>query len=204
MTTRTNAEATSDAALARRIRDGDRLAFRELYEQYHRRVYRFVLTFAKSDLLAEEAVQEVFLTVWKHRADLKARPSLRPYLFTVSKNYVLNVLRRAEQEEPLRAEILRSAPPASTQADERAIYADYEEAARRAVESLPPRRREVFKLCRYEGLTYREVAQALDISSGTVSDHMVKANKCLKRYLRRYADLTVSVLLSISTALHLF
>ena len=195
-----SAQANADATLAHRIRAGDRPAFRKLYERYHRRLYGFALTFVKSGVLAEEAVQEVFLTVWERRANLQEGPSLQPYLFTICKNHVLNVLQRAGREEPLREVVLRSAPPAQTRTDEQAIYADYEAAARRAVESLPPRRREVFELCRRKGLTYREVARSLGISSGTVSDHMVKANRHLKRYLRRHADLALSVLLCAATA----
>ena len=191
----------ADAELTRRIQSGDEQAFRALYERYHRRLYGFALTFVKSGMLAEEAVQEVFLRLWEHREDLQADRSLKSYLFSICKNHVLNVLRRASREKALREEVLRSDLQGPSRPDEEVIHAGYYEVARRAIESLPPRRREIFEKCRREGRSYREVARVLGISTGTVSDHMVKANRHLKQYLGCHTDLVFSVLSATALSL---
>jgi RNA polymerase sigma-70 factor (ECF subfamily) len=183
-----------ETCLVQALREGDQTAFRTLYEDYHGRLYGFSLRFVKSPALAEEVVHDVFLKIWEHRATLRTDSSFRSYLFTIAKNHLLTLLQRANQEARIKQEIADHLPTSHCQPEEQVIYNDYLHYAQQAIASLPPQRRLVFETCRLQGKSYEEAAQLLAISPGTVKDHIIKAKKAIRHYLRTKAQITISVL----------
>ena len=73
-------------------------------------------------------------------------------------------------------------------AEDKARWSQYEVLVKSAIDELPPRRREIFKLCREEGKTYKEVSAQLDISANTVKEHMVLATKSIEAYFARQGE----------------
>jgi len=169
---------------------GSKKAFLMLYEKYHAPLYRHALKFVKSSALAEDVVQDTFLKVWENRQTLRADLSFVGYINTVSRNQVLNTLKRASHETVLKKGILYAADRSRNSTEDAFLDAEYEKMVNKAIEQLPSQRRLVFRMCRLEGKTYDEVAQKLGISKNTVKEHMVSALKSLREYFSVHADVT--------------
>lgn len=173
---------------AARIRAGDLAAFEAMYRAYYRPLVGFLYNYLDSEALAEEQVQELFLTIWRFRADWELRSTLRAYLYRSARNRALNFLKHRRIEDGVaRAAVVeerafgmaepRAAVDEGVEADELAA------AARRVTEQLPPRCRMAFSLCREHGLTYAEAAQVMGISEHTVKIQMTRALKAIRRAL---------------------
>ncbi len=183
---------TDIAAWVEGIAGGSMSSFELLYQHFHRDLYRFARHIVKSDALAQDVVQDVFVRLWENRHKLQKELSIKSYLFTICRNLSLNLLEKAAREAHLCEEILRAYVP-NAAADE--AKETYEKLAQAALEQLPPVRRRVFELAKIEGLSYDQIAQQLHISPGTVSDHIVKANRFLKQYVKNQLPAVVGFLL---------
>lgn len=180
----------ADKILVTQLIDGSKEAFLELYGKYHAALYRHALKFMKSPALAEDVVQDTFLKVWENRRSLNADLSFVGYINTVSRNQVLNTLKRASHETALKKTIMYAADKCCNRTEDDFLAAEYERMVSRAIDRLPPQRRLVFRMCRLEGQTYDEVARNLGISRNTVKEHMVSALKSLREYFSVHADVT--------------
>ena len=168
-----------------RLRVGDEAAFSDFYQHYHARLYRFSLQFLKVPELAEEITQDVFIKVWEMRWQLDVHRNVESFLFTITKNLTLNLLEKASREERLRQEIglhLHKESLINVPADE----PNYEKLLHEAILKLPSQRQAVLRLSKFEGMSYEAIGQQLGISKGTVSDHLVKALRFLRKNLTVY------------------
>ncbi len=178
-------EHSRDDARVQRIRAGDAAAFEDVYREQYRALVGFVYTYLRSEPQAEEVVQDVFLGVWRHRAQWQPRTSLRAYLFGAARNRALNRLRDQGVASSTRDDagiegrmLAMGEPPAAV--DLQIEGAELAEAARRAIARLAPRSRMAFLLCREEGLSYAETAEVMGISEHTVKIQMGRALKALR------------------------
>lgn len=167
-------------------------SFELLYQYFHRDLYRFALHIVKAEPLAQDVVQDVFVRVWENRSKLDKTLSIKSYLFTICRNLSLNLLEKAASESRLHQEILRAYTPTLPTDDLKEVY---EQLAQTALEQLPPIRRRVFEMAKIEGHNYQQIAQQLHISPGTVSDHIVKANRFLKEFVKTRPPITILLLL---------
>ena len=169
-------------AQVRAISKGDKKAFQELYNCFYPDLYRFSISIVKVSEWAEDIVHEVFVKIWENRAQLDAQLSLKSYLFTICRNLSINVLKKIAVENRLQEIFINEYPTVVEACDyENLLYTD-EKLAKEALESLPSQRRQVFELAKLQDLSYEQIAQKLGISKGTVSDHIVKANRFLRQY----------------------
>ena len=167
---------------------GEERAFNELFDLYHHSVYRHVLRFVKSPNLAADIVQDVFVKVWEVRSTLKPDRSIRPFIFTIAKNHVLNVLRRASVEKAVKMEIMSHAVYSYTGNEDEVIYTDLTRFAEEAIQNLPTQRRLIFVMHKEQGKDFHQIAAILGISKNTVRDHLAKATKFVRSYLRINAE----------------
>lgn len=185
----------NEAALVSELKQDNALAFQTLYTAYSKRLYYFIYAHLKSKELAEELVHDVFVKVWEGRQQLNQNLSFSSYLFTISKNLVIDTIRK-QSSEKLYQHYAQATLSNYSQATEFAIItADLEAICRQAIDQLPPKRKEIFNLSREEHLTYTEIAVRQGISVKTVESQMNKALKFLKKYLCKYADITTVLFL---------
>lgn len=187
--------------LIQRVRQGDEKSFELLYNEYHKDLYYFSLKFIKSNVLAEEAVHDVFLAVWQNRHSLNENLSFKSYLYAICKNHLLNVLARVSREQALKKEILYCELNYDNSTEQDIQFNEYEQLAHQAIAQLPPQRQLIFRMCRFEGKSYEDIAASLGISTGTVNDHMVKAIRYVKEYLYQHAQITLMVVFTSSYSL---
>lgn len=181
------------------MRKGDAKALHFFFGKYHHALYYHALDFVKTPQWAEDVVQEVFIKVWENRAQLKTELSFKSYLFTISRNHMINQLKRISLDWKAKQDISYHADSCHQQVEEQVIYAEYEAIAQRAMEELPAKRKMVFTLYRMEGKKYDEIATQLNISKNTVRDHVVKAEKSIKEYFACQADIIISLWVILSS-----
>ena len=173
-----------EAKLVEQIIDGDEEAFKKLYLKYIDQIYNFVLSICKSPELSSDVCHEVFVKVWSLREKLISENSFKSFLFTIAKNHVLNVIKRASKQREIYYQIKRNMDHSQQRfVEEEFLYSELSDLVNSAIDILPPQRRKIYELSRIEGLTHHEIAEKMGISKGTVNVQLVKALKALKNYL---------------------
>ncbi len=171
----------SNRELVLRLREGDRVAFYNIYERYCKKLFRFVLRYLKQEADAEEIVQEVFVKLWESRTKLDAYSSFESFLFTVAYNTTISALRKKLREKKY-LDYLKSIQQIENTPNliNDIQFKELNESIQKLLRQLTPRQREVFLLSREEGLTHEEIAKKLNISVNTVKKHMVNTLAFLK------------------------
>lgn len=171
--------------LMTRISAGDRPSLELLIERFWSPLVTYSVGFVGEQDEAEDIVQEAFVQVWRHRDVWRPSGTVSAYLYRITRNLSFNSVRnrKARQKwDRLRAEeVFHSLPPRT--AEEEFESELLHEEVEAAIAGLPERRREIFCLSRYHGLTHREIAEALGISMQTVSNQMTTALNDLRRSL---------------------
>ncbi len=183
---------TYEEELLNRIIDGDERAFAQLFDQYKDKLFAYGCKITKSEEVAEEIVQDVFLKIWTNREKINPELAFNSYLFKITKNLALNFLQQAARDQKHRDRLTNyfQQLPERNATEDFLVSAEYQRMLTEAVAQLPPRRKLVFSMSRQEGMTHAEIAKALKLSPGTVKIHIIHAVKSIKDYLRIHADIT--------------
>jgi len=165
--------------------DDDQLAFKEFYQLLFFRLYQFAYTYVHSKVIAEEVVNDVFLTLWQKRKTLNSINNINVYLYVAVKNVSLNYLRKNNQTlslsiDELTVDHLHLVPnPESV-----LITRELQLRIWQAIDQLPPRCKIIFKLIKEDKLSYKEVASILKVSVKTVDAQLYIALKKLAHILQ--------------------
>ena len=171
-------------ALVERIRAGDAEAYERLLHAYWPPLVRFARRMSPGADDPQDVVQDVFVRLWKRRGSLKVDGSVQALLFTMTRNAALDGIRRRDRQS--RALAGYEGPGPEALPSQITAAEELTSAARAAVAALPPKRGEVFRLVREEGLSYEEVAEILSLSPQTVANHMSLAMADLRKALRHH------------------
>lgn len=170
-----------DAELIDGLRGGDQATIQLLVATYWSPLCQYAEGILAGVADPEDVVQEAFIRLWRRRERWAREGSVRALLYTVTRNAALDERRRDVREDRARHDTDRPDAPASPSEDAEAE--ELQEAAQAAVSRLPPRRQEIFRLAREEGLSYTEIASVLGLSAQTVANHMSLALADLRREL---------------------
>jgi len=184
-----DAASASDTDLMRRTAAGDRDAFETLYRTHHATVHRFARLMTGSTTIAEDVVQEVFLSLMRAASRYDpARASLTSYLYGSARHHTRRRLLRDRLFVRLEDDIsdVHLAVTTGNAADELSRQRDVQH-LRRAILRLPARYREVVVLCDLQDVSYADAAQALGCALGTVRSRLHRARHLLAEKLQRGA-----------------
>jgi RNA polymerase sigma-70 factor (ECF subfamily) len=164
------------------IAAGDEVAFERLFRDWYPRLAEHAWRLLGERDLAEDAVQEVFVALWRGRDRLPEAGALAGYLHRAVRNRALNQLRsrKGEVADPDGQMIIAVEPEAHTRLEEQQLAGQH--AA--ALATLPPRTLEVFLLSRDQGLTYAAIGETLGISVNTVETLMGRAIRSLREQFK--------------------
>ncbi|WP_285010934.1 RNA polymerase sigma factor [Pedobacter faecalis] len=179
-----------------RLKAGDKQAFESLYHRYKHRIAANLLRLLKSEELAEEILQDMFVRLWDRRSSINPEQSFRSYLFRVAENKVMDYYRRMARDKRMREKLTAAVSELYSHIEEDIFSKENSRLLQEAIDQLPPQRKQVFILCKMEGKSYKEVAELLSISPSTINDHLYKANLFLKAYFRSDSGMVKLVLLS--------
>jgi RNA polymerase sigma-70 factor (ECF subfamily) len=168
--------------------------FNKLFNEYNERFIRFALSYVREKHIAEDFVSEAFTTFWENREQLLSNTKPQAYILTIIKNKCLNhlqhvkVRQRAEKELNDHAEWVLSTRINTLQAcDPDFIFSnEIEQIIESTLNRLPEKTRRIFLLNRYQGLSYKDIAEQMGLSVKTIEFHISKALSRLRFSLKDY------------------
>jgi RNA polymerase sigma-70 factor, ECF subfamily len=189
-----------DVRLMLEVRDDNAAAFEELVLRYQDRLMTILRHLLGREEQAEDLAQEVFLRVYRSRKNYEPSAKFATWFFTIANNVVLNAMRsRSRRHEhtitshesgPLGArplDVLASAK--SSQMPARLLdKAEMRDVVRMALDSIPERQRLALLLCKFEGLSYADIAAALDLTPQAVKSLLSRARINLREILQPYFE----------------
>lgn len=187
-------DGLNDRELISLLQQGDEGALRPIYDTYIRQLHYFILRTAKSKQLAEDVVQDVFIKVWDNRMQIDKEQPFKPYLYTIAKRHLLNLLKRVQHEAYIVEEIRNNTATLENTTDMAIDFQESNVAITEAIDKLPSQCREVFLRCKIKGQSYRQAAEELGITEGTVNSQMVKALRSIRMHVQLKNTVGVIVL----------
>jgi RNA polymerase sigma-70 factor (ECF subfamily) len=174
------AAITEEHKLVRSAQSGDRDAFCELVRRYRVPAVQTVYRMCGDYMLAEDAAQTAFLRAWEKLGDYRPEGSFRAWVLRIAVHAALDTLRRMKPEADLQTAAANASPERIENLVEKN---ERDRKIRQAVLALPEASRAVLVLKEFQGLTYREISEALEIPAGTVMSRLHYARSILAQTL---------------------
>lgn len=175
--------------LASRLRNDDIDAFNSLYWEYHAAVYANALKLIKDPVIAEDIVQEVFVTLWSKRHTIDPEQDIAGWLFVISHHKTVDQLKRK-----LKQALVKKDSSIFREDHSIIVNTDLKEEQLCAIEEamgrLSPQKRKVFELCKVQGRTYKKAAEEMHISKYTVKEYLSEALVSIKKYIGEHPQQT--------------
>ncbi|OJT16968.1 RNA polymerase subunit sigma-24 [Archangium sp. Cb G35] len=194
--------ATDDLTLVKRVRDGDQRAFKLLVERYQRKVYAVALGMLKDKEEAMDVSQEAFVKVYKYLDHFKGDSSFYTWLYRITVNICIDVMRRkgasgGETEEfdesvvndLSEARIGALGSRLGTNPQKSALRRELAEKIQEALAAVPEKHRAILLLREIEGMSYEDLSRTLDIPKGTVMSRLFHARTKVQKILSEYLEL---------------
>lgn len=172
-----------DADLLHHLKSHDKTAFEWLYRLYWQRLYDFAILKTQDANVAEELVQDLFVTLWEKRESLHIT-NFQSYLFAAIRNRIIDYYKRK-----IFAELDTIEEPDGTEYP--IFFAELEAVLHEAIGQLPEKTQEIFRLNRLEDQTASQIAKLLNLPERTVEYHITQALRKLKILLKDYLTLFV-------------
>ncbi|NSL85711.1 sigma-70 family RNA polymerase sigma factor [Chitinophaga sp. Mgbs1] len=177
----------NEQELLRLVAAGDENAYRLLFDRYADRMYMNALHFTKSEELAQDLTQEIFIRIWVNRLKLSTVDRFDAWLFTVARNVIRNELKKKILPVENEAFLHTYFRDNNLTPQERIEYKELESSVHQAIRNLPPQMQTVFLLSRQEGLTHEEIALRMNISVVSSKTYMVRCLLAIRRHLGKDA-----------------
>ena len=181
-----------DEELVDLLRQHDEVAFSILYERYWILLFRHANHMLKDESLAQDVLQEVFISLWSNASFLKPQTNLTAYLYKATRNRVLNILAQDKLRDEHLQHFLLFMEQKVIIPDEKLREKELMSILETELKDLPDKMREVFELSRIEQLSHQEIAEKLNITKHTVKSQI---NNVLKRLRNRLKILLLSCFL---------
>jgi RNA polymerase sigma-70 factor (ECF subfamily) len=175
----------TEKELVRKLSDGDSFAFEVLFYKYRNKVMGFARKMVPAQIDPEEIVQEVFVKVWLKKETINPDKDFQSYLFAIAKHLILDHLKSAVNrklyfvEEHFQQDLMIEDTLDGSKQN------DAEEKLFNLLQQLPERRKEIFCLSRFEGLSYKQIAERLNITENTVDSQIRNALAFLRKEFRK-------------------
>ena len=174
-------DAMAEKDLLLKVSRGDEKAFRELVDHYWWPVYYNVLSLTKSSTTAQEITQDIFLKLWQKKEVLKDVRDFMVYVYVVGKNLVLTALKKKIRESqsimPEHLAETQQLPDLSLE------YKETWRVVMQAIDAMPAKQQQVFRLSRIEGLSNSQIAQKTGLSLPAVKWHIVAGLNTIRIFL---------------------
>jgi len=187
-------DLTEDNELYIKLKTGDERAFQTLFQKYYSAMCHFARQFLNDSELAEETVQDMFVKIWEKRETLNIETSVKHYFFRSIRNHCLNQIQHEKIKKQYATAILESSQQ-EINTEQYYIEVDLVKRIEKSIDSLPPKRKEIFRLSREQGMKYKEIAETLQISVKTVEAQMGLALKHLREELKDFSNHLITMLL---------
>ncbi len=162
-------------------RGADVRAYEQIFHKYYPMVLNFIKGILKDIVLAEDVAQNIFMKLWINRHKLNPKQSLKNYLCVIARNDVINILSsRTTKSTVLQAQLQEDVAYLSS-TEEWISFAETNSKVKQDIEAMPPQRRAIFKMSRYEHMSNMEIALKMNLSIRTVEKHIQLALRDLRK-----------------------
>ena len=170
----------------------DEDAFKKLFHHFYKPLCNFAASLIQQEDAAQDLIAELFISIWNTKSNLLAVKNIKTYLYTAAKNQSIRYLSRQHEEFNI-DNIPFNAIPLDYDCPESLIISQETiSIIEMAIEELPIRCKLVFRLIKFDRLTYQETADILDISIKTVDAQLVKAIKRLHERLKKVSKTSLN------------
>jgi len=174
---------SQDDFLKREFEEQNNFTFDELFHKYSKKVYGISKSFCLSHQDAEEIVQEVFIKLWNNIKNLDPTFSIQAYIISITKNSILNFLRKKAVRQNYLQDLARSNQKNKNHVEDFIYYNDLLSKLNQCINNLPPQRQKIFTMVCFEGFSSEEISSKLHLSKRTVEHHLYIANKFIRKQL---------------------
>jgi len=174
----------NDKYIFNKIAEGDKNAFELVFKEYYPSLLIFARRFIDNAGDAEDIVQQLFCNIWFKKDKLNINQSIRAYLFNSVRNNCYDYIKHQKVKAQYFNKVIKERNEDKGDFNNGLITRETVEAIFKAIENLPEKTKNIFKMNRFEGLKYREIAEKLEISPKTVENQMGMALKKLREALR--------------------
>jgi RNA polymerase sigma-70 factor (ECF subfamily) len=168
-----------------KIKNGNEKAFKKFFDTHHAELFRYLRQKGVAKEAAEDLIQKAFIYIWENRAKINEHKSLRAYLFRIAYTRMLNLFRDHEKYD--RNEEVPDLSSSEFETDSTLHQKELNHIIENAINAMPEKRQEVFRLCFLQEFTYKAAAEFLEVSVKTVENHMGLALKDLRSSLSKTA-----------------
>jgi len=186
----------SEAQLLTLISDGDQEAFAVIYTKYLNNIYRYIFSICYTKEMSEEIVQDLFVKVWENRAQLIHVTSFKAYLYRSAKNLLLNHVQRSKiQSKVFNVIEVEKQKETNTLTDSDLLFNEYYRIAQKAIDLLPEKRKQIFRLRLNDELSLDEIAVKLSISKNVVKKQLYSGISFVRKYLHKHEIIVLLIYL---------
>ncbi len=185
------------------LKKGDPSAFKDVFRILYPRLKGYCKLFISDDSKVEDLIQETFIALWERRDSIKTDKSVESYLFVILRNNCLNFLRKEKMENTTFSVDMDEVSELQylyqidfLGKEEKSLEEQLVESFQEAVEELPDKMKEVFKLCKIDGRKQKEVADEIGISLKMVEKHIAKAKEQIRdKLIKQYPTLIILIIM---------
>lgn len=172
-------------------KSGDDKAFDQLFKLHFHKLHLFAFRHTNDPELSEELVMDMMLKVWQKKETLEAnKESLAPFLFHILKAAIVDNYRK-KRIEFISVEEMKQEMQYSIQADDKLLGKELSSLYQESLNYLSPQKRLVFEMRKEQGMTYKEIARELNISSKTVDRHLSDSIAIVRKYLHKHTEIVM-------------
>ncbi|AUP80678.1 RNA polymerase sigma factor [Flavivirga eckloniae] len=175
----------NESVLILHLKKGDEEAYIYLVKMYHKPLFVYALSLTDDHAMAQDIVQEVFISLWSNRKKLFIQRSLKNYMYKITYNKFINLYRKKRAISNLERIYMETLNEVVDD-DNTELLEKKIELIKKGITQLPKKCKQTFLLNKEEGLTNIEIAEYLDISPKTVEGHLTKAYYLLRRYTGKH------------------
>jgi RNA polymerase sigma-70 factor (family 1) len=175
-----------EKVLVNKLIEGDSSAFENIFSAYYKDLVVFALRYTNDLNSAEEIVQDTFVKIWEEHCSIKITVSLRSYLMKVIKNDFLDRMRHKKIVQNHNLFVQENSPSFENETENYLLQSELQGLIDEALQKLPDEIAETFRMNRFKGMKYREIAEMYGISERTVEARIGKALHMLRLYLKDY------------------
>jgi RNA polymerase sigma-70 factor (family 1) len=191
----------TELALLKETAGGNRDAYAALYQFFLPKLYHYIYPIIRSKEDTEELLQDIFLSLWEKKEELRNVRSLSPYIFRMARNRLMNIYEHQKVQRKALNYIFQHTEESSVTAEDNYVYRQYHEVVSHALNTLTPKRRQVFEMHTQQDLSHDKIAVELSISKSMVKKQLYAAKRHVKGYLQQYAGITTIIAAIINLVL---
>lgn len=185
--------------LLKKIKQDDVKSFSIIYDTYYSILKKYVTRIVKGKEQTIDIIQSSFINLWCKRDQIDERKPFEPYLIQIAINLSIDALRKIASDQRLQEKLWIENMGYQISIEEDYVLKEKKYLVNQLIKQLPAQQAEVFRLVKMEGYSYQEVADILNLSKSTISNHLVAAMKGMKQLLQNDKRFMIFIMFVIST-----